>query len=89
VLLTPSLTKLLIGCLPFKGNNAISAHSHLLNFDLCILNWCHGHDEEDVNMNLFVYSLEGDVVEWFSEQDPNKFSTLAEICQTFRERWGD
>jgi hypothetical protein len=26
-----------------------------------------------------VYSLEGDVAEWFSDQDPNKFSTLAEI----------
>jgi hypothetical protein len=73
----------------FQGNNAVSAHSHLLNFDLCILKWCHGHDEEDVKMTLFVYSLEGDVAEWFSEQDPNKFSTLAEIFQAFRERWGD
>jgi hypothetical protein len=40
-------------------------------------------------MTLFVYSLEGDVAEWFAEQDPNKFSTLAEIQKTFRERWGD
>jgi hypothetical protein len=53
------------------------------------LKWCYGHDEEDVKMTLFVYSLEGDVAEWFSEQDPNKFSTLAEIVKAFRERWGD
>jgi uncharacterized UPF0160 family protein len=36
-----------------------------------------------------VYSLEGDAGEWFSEQDPNKFSTLAEIHKAFNERWGD
>jgi hypothetical protein len=51
--------------------------------------WCNGHNEEDVKMTLFVYSLEGDATEWFSEQDPNKFSTLAEIQKAFRERWGD
>jgi hypothetical protein len=53
------------------------------------LKWCRGHDEEDVKMTLFVYSLEGDAAEWFSEQDPNKFNTLAEIFQALRERWGD
>jgi uncharacterized protein YjiS (DUF1127 family) len=73
----------------FQGNNAISAHSHLLNFDLCIMKWCHGNDEEDVKMTLFVYSLEGDAAEWISEQDPDKFSTLAKIQKAFRERWGD
>jgi hypothetical protein len=40
-------------------------------------------------MALFVYSLEGDATEWFSELDPNKFSTLAEIVKAFKERWGD
>jgi hypothetical protein len=56
---------------------------------MCILKYCRGHDEEDVKMTLFVYSLEGDVAEWFSEFDPNKFSTLAEIVTAFKERWGD
>jgi hypothetical protein len=73
----------------FQGNNVVSANTHLLNVDLCIGKWCCGHDEEDVKMTLFVYSLEGDVVEWFSEQDHKKFSTLAEIQKAFRERWGD
>jgi ribonuclease HI len=73
----------------FQGNNAISAHSHVLNFDLCVLKYCRGHDEEDVKMTLFVYSLEGDAAEWFSEFDPNKFSTLDEIVSEFKERWGD
>jgi hypothetical protein len=73
----------------FQGNNSISAKSHILNVDLCIGKLCRGHDEEDVKMTLFVYSLEGDAAEWFSEQDPNKFSTLAEIHIAFREKWGD
>jgi hypothetical protein len=40
-------------------------------------------------MTLFVYSLEGDVVEWFTEFDLDKFSTLDEILVEFRKRWGD
>jgi hypothetical protein len=36
-----------------------------------------------------VYSLEGDATDWFSEQDDDKFSTLAEITKAFNERWGD
>jgi hypothetical protein len=73
----------------FHGNNVVSAHAHILSVDLCIGKWCNGHNEEDVKMTLFVFSLEGDADEWFSEQDPNKFSTLAEIQTSFKERWGD
>jgi hypothetical protein len=40
-------------------------------------------------MTLFVYSLEGDVVKWFTEFDPDKFSTLNEILSDFRKKCGD
>jgi hypothetical protein len=73
----------------FQGNNAISAKSHILNFQMCVERYCRGHDEEDVKMTLFVYSLEGDVAEWFTDFDPQKFSTLDEILDEFRKRWGD
>jgi hypothetical protein len=73
----------------FQGNNVVSVHSHILNFHQCVLKYCKGHDEMDVQMTLFVYSLEGDVVEWFTEFDPDKFSTLDEILVEFRNRWGD
>jgi hypothetical protein len=53
------------------------------------LKYCRGNDEDDVKMTLFVYSLEGDVVEWFTEFDPGKFSTLDEILEEFRKRCGD
>jgi hypothetical protein len=51
----------------FQGNNAISARSHILNVNLCVSKWCNGHNHEDVKMTLFVYSLEGEAGEWFSE----------------------
>jgi hypothetical protein len=65
----------------FQGNNVVSARSHILNFNLCVSKWCNGHNHEDVKMTLFVYSLEGEAGEWFSEQDPNKFSTLAKFIK--------
>jgi hypothetical protein len=44
----------------FQGNNAISARSHISSFNMCVEKYCRGHDEEDVKMTLFVYSIEGD-----------------------------
>jgi hypothetical protein len=73
----------------FSRNNVVNVCSHILNFNLCVLKYCNGHNEEDVKMTLFVCSLEGDVVEWFFEFDPDKFSTLNEILIEFKKRWGD
>jgi hypothetical protein len=73
----------------FRGNNAISVKSHILNFRMCVQRYCGGHDEEDVKTTLFVYSLEGDAAEWFTDFDAQKFSTLDEILNEFRTRWGD
>jgi hypothetical protein len=73
----------------FQGNNAVSVHSHILNFHQCVLKYCKGLDEMDVQMTLFVYSLEGDAAEWFTEFDSDKFSTLDEILVEFRSRRGD
>jgi hypothetical protein len=38
-----------------------------VSFELCVNKWCYGHDEEDVKMRLFVFSLEGDVAKCFSD----------------------
>jgi ribonuclease HI len=51
--------------------------------------YCGGHNHEDVKMTLFVYSLEGDALEWFTDFPAAKFSTLEEILDEFRKRWGD
>jgi hypothetical protein len=61
----------------FKGNNVVNDKTHIMNFNMCVLKWCNGQNYEDVKMTLFVYSLEGDAIEWFSKHDPNKLNTLA------------
>jgi hypothetical protein len=73
----------------FHGNNAISANSHISSFGRCVEKYCGGHKEEDVKMTLFVYSLEGNVAEWFEDFPANKFNTLNSILDEFRKRWGD
>jgi hypothetical protein len=73
----------------FQGNNAISARAHITNFNMCVQKYCGGHNHEDVKMTLFVYSLEGDALEWFTDFPADKFSTLEEMLDEFRKRWGD
>jgi hypothetical protein len=73
----------------FHGNNAISVKSHIASFDKCVEKYCKGHNEKDVKMTLFVFSLEGDVDEWFSDIHANKFATLNSILDEFMKRWGD
>jgi len=51
----------------FQRNNVFSAKTHILNFNMCILKWCNGHNYEYVKMSLFLYSLEGEVLDWFME----------------------
>ena len=58
----------------------------MLSVHLCVLKYCRCYDEEDVKMTLFLYSLEGNVAEWFTEFDPDKFSTLNEILEEFKKR---
>ena len=73
----------------FHGNNAISASAHIMSFHRCVEKYCRGHNEEDVKMTLFVYSLEGSVAHWFEDFPANRFSTLNAILDEFRKRWGD
>jgi ribonuclease HI len=73
----------------FHGNNAISAQAHISSFHRCVGKYSRGHNEEDVKMTLFVYSLEGSAADWFEDFPANKFSTLNSIIDEFRKRWGD
>jgi hypothetical protein len=68
----------------FLGNNAISANSHISSFHKCMEKYCRGHNKEDVNTTLFVFSLEGDVAKWFTYFSANKFNTLNSILDELR-----
>ena len=50
----------------FQGNNAITAKSHLQNFEKHLVSYCNdaAHDHDDVKMTLFALSLEDDAEEW-------------------------
>jgi hypothetical protein len=73
----------------FHENNAISAQAHISSFHRYVGKYCRDHNEEDVKMTLFVYSLEGSAADWFEDFPANKFSTLNSIIDEFRKRWGD
>ena len=73
----------------FQDNNAISAKYHITKFNQCLAKWCNAHNYEDVKMKLFILSLEDDAMEWFQDQNDNKFKTVKEIIEAFNDRWGD
>ena len=72
-----------------QGNNAITAKTHLRNFNACIAKWCTNHNHEDTKMKLFIFSLEEDALDWFLEHDDNTFDSLKRIVDAFYERYGD
>jgi hypothetical protein len=67
----------------FQGNNAISATSHVKNFNVCIFKWCNTANYEDVKMRLFVLSLEEDALDWLTEQPANSYDSLQAILTAF------
>ena len=73
----------------FQGNNAISATSHVKNFNVCIRKWCNTANYEDVKMRLFVLSLEEDALDWFTEQPANSYDSLQAILTAFLNKFGE
>jgi len=60
----------------FLGNNAINTETHLGNFHLCVRKWCHDINHEDVKMSLFIFSLDGNVMDWFIDLPDNSFDSI-------------
>ena len=75
----------------FQGDNAISANSHLKAFSSWLGKYARSADfnHEDVKMTLFVLSLEGDALYWFTEKPQNSFDSLQSIVNAFKEKYGD
>lgn len=73
----------------FLGNNAINTETHLRNFHLCVRKWCHDINHEDVKMRLFIFSLDGNAMDWFIELPANSFDSLEPIIDAFEEKYGD
>ena len=75
----------------FQGNNAITAKSHIRNFEKHLVSYCNdvAHDHDDVKMNLFALSLEDDVEEWYLNLDDDSYKTLSKFQDGFRKKWGE
>jgi len=73
----------------FQDNNAISAASHVKNFNVCIFKWCNVANYEDVKMRVFVLSLEEDALDWFTEQPANSYDSLQAIVNAFMGKYGE
>jgi hypothetical protein len=59
----PILDKAIEKLPSFQGNNVVSARSHIVNFNMCILKWCNVHNYEDIKIKKKLYSLEGEVLD--------------------------
>jgi len=61
---------------PFQDNNAFTAKAHLRNASLCIRKYRPYSNYEDVKMKIFVLTLSGDALDWFTKFPNNTFDSL-------------
>ena len=73
----------------FLGDNSITIETHLRNFHLCVSKWCHDINHEDAKMRLFIFSLDGDAMDWLIELPANNFDSLKSVIDAFEEKYGD
>jgi len=46
-------------------------------------------NHEDVKMRLFIFSLDGDAMDWFIDLPANNCDSLESIIDAFEEKYGD
>jgi len=75
----------------FQGNTAVSVNTHLKDFSSWLGKYARAADfnHEDVKMTLFVLTLEGNALHWFTEKLRNSFDSLQLIINAFKEKYGD
>lgn len=73
----------------FQDVKAISAESHLQHVNLCISKRFPYTDSEDVKMQLFIFTLGNDLLDWFLEFPDNTFYSLQSIINAFKDKYGD
>ena len=75
----------------FSSGDLVTIRKHLYRFTHTILRYCHSpqYDHEDVKMRLFVRSLKGDALNWFNNCPEDFFTSLQDIVDAFKDRYGD
>jgi len=74
----------------FSSGDSVAVKRHLCFFTRIMMMYCRPprYDPEDVKMRLFVFSLEGDALNWFNNCPENSFTSLQDIVNAFKDRYG-
>ena len=75
----------------FLGGDSAAVRKHLCRFTHTMLIYCSSpqYDHEDVKMRLFAFYLEGDALNWFNNCPEDSFTSLQDIVDAFKDRYGD
>ena len=74
----------------FSGGDSIAVRRHLGLFTRIMIIYCRPpqFNHEDIKMRLFVFSLEGDALNWFNNFPKDSFTSLQDIVNAFKNRYG-
>ena len=75
----------------FSSGDSVTVKRHLGLFTRIMIIYCRPpqYNHEDVKMCLFVLSLEGDALNWFNNCPKDSFTSLQDIANAFKDRYGD
>ena len=82
-----AISKLLL----FSGGDSVAVRKHLNRFICVMIIYCilPQYNHEDVKMRLFVLSLEDDALNWFNSCPEDSFTSLQDIFDVFKDKYGD
>jgi len=74
-----------------SGGDSVAVKKHLSWFTRIMIMYCRSpqYNHEDVKMRLFVLSLEDDALNWFNSCLEDSFTSLQDIVDAFKDRYGD
>lgn len=75
----------------FSGGDSVAVRRHLGLFTRIMIIYCRPpqFNHEDIKMRLFVFSLEGDALNWFNNFPKDSFTSLQDIVNAFKDRYGN
>jgi len=75
----------------FSSGDSVVVKKHLGLFTRIMIIYCRPpqYNHEDVKMRLFVLSLEDDALNWFNNCPEDSFTSLQDIVDAFKDRYGD
>lgn len=75
----------------FSGGDSVAVKKHLGWFTRIMIMYCRSpqYNHENVKMRLFVLFLEDDALNWVISCPEDSFTSLQDIVDAFKDRYGD